>query len=525
MAPPLLRIVLVLADLEPPPRWIARLAQRIECASHLQICAIVPAAPKPIKRRSLGAALFEWVYRLELRAGAGRVPGKVTIPGNFWQATPRIAPADERALAATKAEVILDLSGNHGRGLSLGMARHGIWFTDAAATSPGLAGLRPLLDGQPTSKITLFRRTQKLAMPEAIASAVVNIKFIAARNAAFMAEKSVTLILRELDRVAAASPPLHQEGGVLFVAPRAPRLGQTLGYLGRLAGGLVRRAWLVLCERLSLRPGMFCINLAMGDPLTFKPALAKPVKPQGNCYHADPFLWARGDETWCFFETFDYPTGTGWISAGRLQADEMVDIRTVLAPGYHVSFPFLFEHGGELFMMPESCATRRIELWRCTGFPDRWKLHSTALEGTNAADSTLAEIDGQWWLFTNLSDDPFGDMSSELHLFRADSPMLGTLEPHPLNPVVFDSRCARNAGRIFRRDGVHLRPAQVNSHGTYGYGLSLMRIEALTMDDYRESIARPIAPTFKRGIIGCHHIDVTGDRIVFDVRHRYGGRG
>jgi hypothetical protein len=405
------------------------------------------------------------------------------------------------------------------------MARYGIWFTDATDSSPGFAGWRPLLDGQPVSQITLFRRTQKRSMPEAIASAAVNIKFIAARNEVFMAEKSVTLILRELRSAALGLPAQEQTCRVLFVAPSAPRLRETLGYVGRMTGELVRRAWLVVSARLGLRPGMFCINLAQGDPLKFKPALAKAVKPQGNCYHADPFLWQHGDETWCFFETFDYPTGTGHISVGRLESDVLMDIRKVLDPGYHVSFPFLFEHGGELFMMPESCAMRRIELWRCTGFPDRWELHATALEGTNAADSMVAEIDGQWWLFTNLSDDPFDDMSSELHLFRADSPMLERLEPHPLNPVVFDSRCARNAGRVLMRDGVRLRPAQDNSHGTYGYGLNLMRIDELTMECYRESLTRSIDPKFKPGIIGCHHIDVLGDQIVFDVRHRLGGRG
>lgn len=524
MAQSPLRVVLVLSEPDTPPGWIVRLTERIHGRSEIEICAVA-AAPGAIRHRSVGYNLFRWMHRLELKAGAGRVPSETDVPGGLWRDLPQIAADDEQALAALEPDIILDLSGNHGRGLSPALARHGVWFTDATDTSPGLAGLRPLLYGAPVSPITLFRRTHKQPIPEAIASAGVNIKFIAARNGVFMAEKSVTLILRELRRVAAGLPPLQLASDVLFVAPAAPGLLDALAYLGRMSGELVRRAWQIFYERLGLRPGMFCLNLIEGDLLKFNPARARAVNPQGNCYHADPFLWQRGDETWCFFETFDYPTGTGHISAGRLESGGLVDIRTVLNPGYHVSFPFLFEHDGELFMMPESCATRRIELWRCTGYPDFWELHSTVLEGSNPADSMLAQIGGQWWLFTNLSDDPFGDMSSELHLFRADSPMLERLEQHPLNPVVFDSRCARNAGRILVRDGVLLRPAQDNSHGIYGYGLNLMRIEELTMETYRESLARTIAPTFKRGIIGCHHIDVLGDLIVFDLRHRLGGRG
>jgi hypothetical protein len=405
------------------------------------------------------------------------------------------------------------------------VARHGVWFTDATGSVPGIAGLRPLLEGRPVSSINLFRRSQAFAMPDFIASAAVNIKFIAARNEHFLEEKSVTLIVRELKRLALGMPMETQSGTNLFVAPSAPATNEALTYLGRMAGELVRRVWQEFGAKLGLRPGMFGLNLTEGNPLKFKPALAEAINPPRNFFQADPFLWQQGEETWCFFETFDYRAGLGYISAGRIESGRLENIRTVLAPGYHLSFPFLFEHQGQLFMMPESCASRRIELWRCTAFPGGWELHKTALEGTNPADSTLAQINGQWWLFTNICDDPFGDMSSELHLFRADSPMLEKLEPHPLNPVVFDSRCARNAGRIWQRDGVFYRPAQDNSHGTYGYGLHLMRIEELTMERYRESSVRHIIPTFKRGIIGCHHIDILDDRIVFDVRYRYGGRG
>ncbi|RDV07251.1 hypothetical protein DXH95_07760 [Sphingorhabdus pulchriflava] len=461
------------------------------------------------------------LYRLELAAGETPVASDDLSANNI----PRISLDDEEALHALAPDVILDLSGNHGAGISAASARHGVWFTDAFGSVPGIAGLQPLLEGRPVSSINLFRRSLAQALPDLIASAAVNIKFVASRNERFLAEKSVSLILRELKRRARGLLSATPSETVLFVAPRAPGTSETLAYLGRMVGELVRRAWQKFATTLGLRPGMFCINLTEGEPLKFNPALAEAVTSPANCYYADPFLWPHGEDTWCFFESFDYHMGLGYISAGRIENGRFEDVRTVLAPGYHLSFPFLFEHDGQLFMMPESCASRRIELWRCTSFPDGWELHRTALEGTNASDSTLVQIDEQWWLFTNISDDPFADMSSELHLFRANSPLLERLEPHPLNPVVFDSRCARNAGRIWQRDGVFYRPAQDNSHGTYGYGLQLMRIDELTMERYRESSVRHITPNFKRGIIGCHHIDVLDNRIVFDVRHRYGGRG
>jgi hypothetical protein len=519
MSQPSLRIILVLSDPDMIAGWIARLVERIDESAEIGICAI--AGPAAQRRRRKDSFLFRLLYRLEVAAGAATVSAEAQIPHGF----PRVELDNEEALQTLSPDLILDLSGYHGVGISTAVAPHGVWFTDATGHVPGIAGLRPLIEGRPVSLIKLFRRSQAFAMAELVATAAVNSKFISARNERFLTEKSVTLIIRELKRLALGMLVDKQPGTNLFVAPSAPGTIETLGYSVRMVSELVRRGWEKIAYRLGLRPGMFALHLAKGEPLKFKPALAENIKPPSNCFQADPFFWRQGEETWCFFETFDYRTGLGYISAGLLEAGQLKDVRAVLNPGYHLSFPFLFEHNGQLFMMPESCASRRIELWRCTAFPDQWELHKAALEGTYAADSTLAEIDGQFWLFTNISDDPFCELNSELHLFRADSPMLEKLEPHPLNPVVFDSRSARNAGRIFRRDGAFYRPAQDNSHGTYGYGLNLMRIDELTMEHYRESPVRHIAPTFKKRIIGCHHIDILDNNVIFDVRYRYGGRG
>lgn len=519
MTNPSLRVVLVLSDPDLVPNWILRLIDRIRESTKIEICAV--ATPVPTRRRKRDNRLFRLLYTLEMTV----VAGPVASAGRPTNDIPRIALDDEDDVLALAPDVILDLSGHHGIGISVALARHGVWFTDANGHVPGIAGLRPLTEGHPVSSINLFRRVPAFPRPELIASAAVNIKFVAARNENFLKEKSVNLIMRELNRLALGMPTAPPPETMVFVAPVAPGNIETLAYFIRMAGELAWRGWQKLSAKVGFRPGMFALSVTKGNPLKFKPVSAEVISPPRNFYYADPFFWQQGEETWCFFESFDYRTGVGFISAGLFELNQLLNVRTVLEPGYHLSFPFLFEHEGQLFMMPESCASRRIELWRCIAFPDKWVLHKTALEGTNPADSTLAEIDGQWWLFTNISDDPFGDMSSELHLFRADSPMLGTLEPHPLNPVVFNSRCARNAGRIWKQDGFFYRPAQDNSHGTYGYGLHLMRIEELTMERYRERSVRHIIPTFKRGIVGCHHLDILNDRIVFDVRYSYGGRG
>ena len=45
----------------------------------------------------------------------------------------------------------------------------------------------------------------------------------------------------------------------------------------------------------------------------------------------------------------------------------------VLERDHHLSYPFLFEHEGVLYMVPETAQAGTVELYRCTEFPLRWR--------------------------------------------------------------------------------------------------------------------------------------------------------
>jgi hypothetical protein len=290
--------------------------------------------------------------------------------------------------------VILDLTGLCGRDLSPRLAGHGIWFVDCVSEEQGLAGLRSLLRRDAVNPLSLHRIGSDGEV-RTIAAGAVNPKYLAARNELFLKEKSVALILRELRRLALTGS-VAEEVDRPFAPFVAPSLREFAGYAARSSGESLRRVGEKLLARIGLRPGMFQINTVTGSFPDFDPAGARPNAPAQNVYHADPFLWQRDGYDYCFFESYDYRTAKGHISVGRFVDGQLSDIRTAVQTDYHLSFPFLFEYGGELFMMPEACAKKRLEVWRCTGFPDRWELHSTAMEGVTAADSSMAEIGGQW---------------------------------------------------------------------------------------------------------------------------------
>src|SRR5204862_6039543 len=85
--------------------------------------------------------------------------------------------------------------------------------------------------------------------------------------------------------------------------------------------------------------------------------------PPGR-FLADPFVATREGDTVIFVEDFDFASGKGAISALRLlPAGRYELIPNVIEESFHLSFPYLFEYAGELYMVPESQAALGIRLY------------------------------------------------------------------------------------------------------------------------------------------------------------------
>jgi hypothetical protein len=186
----------------------------------------------------------------------------------------------------------------------------------------------------------------------------------------------------------------------------------------------------------------------------------------------------------------------------------------VLERPYHLSYPFIFDFQGELYMLPETASQRTLEIYRCTHFPDEWTLVKTLMTDIYAVDATLLEHQDNWWLFANVKG-PGGSSLDALHLFYAKNPLTEKWMPHPRNPIVRDIRSARPAGRIFMQDGKLIRPSQDSSR-RYGYAITFNRILKLSEHEYEEAAENIFAP---RGgdMLATHTFNQAGDMTVLDA--------
>ena len=105
-----------------------------------------------------------------------------------------------------------------------------------------------------------------------------------------------------------------------------------------------------------------------------------------------------------------------------------------------------------------------------------------------------------------------------MNIYKIDSLALNEVTPHKQNPIIIDSSCARNGGRIFERNGNIYRVAQNNTFGEYGHGVSLRQIVKLDINNYEESeivrIDGADIPEFRYN----HHLCQIDDAFVLDLR-------
>ena len=236
------------------------------------------------------------------------------------------------------------------------------------------------------------------------------------------------------------------------------------------------------------------------------------AEPAGHFY-ADPFLFEQNGSTWVFFEDFLYDQMRAVIRCAEVLPDgRMGEVQHVLDRPYHLSYPLVFNHDGEIFMLPETGDNKTVELYRCVRFPDQWQLEKKLFSGAQAWDATLLIDEGRFWFFVTLIDPPAA--GPQLYLFHADS-LTGDWKLHPVNPICSDERRARGAGALFRSDGKLIRPSQ-DCTVTYGYSFSWNEVTKLTPDDYEEQPLFTVLPDWSPGLAGTHTYNRTATVEVVD---------
>ena len=288
----------------------------------------------------------------------------------------------------------------------------------------------------------------------------------------------------------------------------------------KLAYRCVRNVGMRLISRVFYRRNWVLLTLEGGqlDWCLEDLSSAEQVLPPAGYFWADPFLLKRAGREYVFFEEFEFACKRGHLACMDLTSTGPTAVTTILRQTHHLSYPFLFEFAGELYLLPESAENHSIDLYRCERFPDQWVFVKSLMSGLEAYDATLYPHAGRWWMFVNLRQHPDSSPHELLYLFSAETPLSDEWEPHPENPVVTHASSARPAGALFTADGCIYRPSQ-NCAGSYGRGLNINRVIEWNRHKYRETLDRQYIPAGTADLEGLHTLTSQSGRIVIDGIH------
>ncbi len=472
----------VVADAAMQPRWLVEALAKVAASDFAEL-AFVDV------RTSLGASREGFAPRHLYTRLDERLFGR----GNWSQpADVRLLVPGSRERACDQLVDVIVALGDVADDSLLACARHGVWRY-WVRHGPELTGSGLLVrtaDGAERLVHPSWSRT---------------FDFSIARTRDSVFAKSAQFLARSLRS-------LHRDGMVSDTIPPAMVADTILGAtVSDTIRGVARRA---IARATAVEQWGLAFRFVDTEPWTGSLEGFNRLRAPHDGFWADPFPVQSGGRNYIFFEDLPAPRERGHISVIEVDRQGRASQPTVvLERDYHLSYPFLVEDGGELYMIPETYGNGTIEIYRCVEFPGHWRRERVLLDGLLAVDATVHHADTRWWMFANVAADG-AEVNDELHVFTSDR-LLGDWKPLASNPVKSDVRGSRPAGKLFTQGGRLYRPSQVCAP-IYGAGIALQRVTRLD-ENYEEQEERRILPAPGERVLGLHTINRAGDLSVTDA--------
>lgn len=392
----------------------------------------------------------------------------------------------------------------------LNVPKHGVWsyhHGDPSTYRGGPPAFWEVMKALPITGVVLQRLTEKLDQGQVIYQSFTQTNPLSVqRNANSLFWLSSTFVSRVIREIQQSGWEAWENGlrtgSSKSDSPlwKPPGNWQLLPLMFQLIGRNWRRKLRESVKKPHWTIGLYT-PVQEGKVAQLGPKLVQEWEhpdPQ-NFYWADPFPILIGEKEFVLVEEFDKRNQKGRIVCLKRSANGL-QIHPALQESWHLSYPFVWQENGKIFLIPESAEAGKVFLYQAIDFPTRWEQKNVLLD-VEAYDPTLIKSEGVYWLFVNQKAHPECSPFDELHLYFSESLEVPSWTPHPQNPIVSDVRKSRPAGRIFLQNGKLFRPAQ-DSGLRYGYRVHIQEIVCLTKTAYVEKTVQTLesAPDFALGV-------------------------
>jgi hypothetical protein len=424
-------------------------------------------------------------------------------------------------------DVLIKLVDEDLKGDFLKLAKQGIWYYhhgDYKTNRGDSPGVWEVLKNYDTIGTTLLKLTdnpeQDIIIGESYSSAD---RWSILRGKNNYYEKAITLLPKKLEQLYCMGENefmalLEQnDSAPYFYSNPLNGIPSNYEMLGGVISNYRKKLWKKIESIFYLEQWivLFYYNEKNEIPRSFH--RFEKMLPPKNSIWADPFVLFREHKYYIFIEEMTFAENKGKISVIEIDRNgNYGKPQIIIEEDFHLSYPFLIEENGELYMIPETGMNHTIQIYHCTKFPFQWELKKVLINNIRAKDATIFKHKNQYWLFASVNEQPNGPIHDDLFLFYSDNLLEGDWTPHPQNPIVSDVSSARPAGNIFTHNGRIYRPSQ-NGSKHYGYGMQIKEITTLNKNRYEEKEVQSIKPNWAKEVIGTHTLNFDSGFTVIDA--------
>ena len=241
------------------------------------------------------------------------------------------------------------------------------------------------------------------------------------------------------------------------------------------------------------------LDIKKGKRIFTVPCLPSRITWNPTIIVADPFLFVKNEKLYLFYESKDF------FSPGVIMMTCTADLKNwskpvvVLKESFHLSYPWVFEEKGKIYMIPETGSDKSIRLYEAANDDlTEFKLVKKLLEHPKDmicrigyGDTSIYKKEGKYYLMTMLQHE---EPVNILELYVSDD-LQGPYIPHPCSPIAKDNKIGRDAGCWLELGGKLLRFSQDCVH-RYGDNVNVSVINKLTPTEYEEYLVQEkIIPT------------------------------
>ncbi len=242
------------------------------------------------------------------------------------------------------------------------------------------------------------------------------------------------------------------------------------------------------------------------------------IKNGKDYWLADPFLYEHEGKCYIFAELYDCKKGKGVIAYLRYDADSENGWHVAIEEDYHLSFPFIYEENGNVYIIPESSYGHCLCRYKAVEFPKSWE-KEMLLEDVSIVDTAFLINEHH---FIGLTTEMI-DNHNVARIIRGNADMSGI----HLSDSVYsdDDRYNRLGGQFIIQNGEIYAVFQ-DGKDYYGKALHFIRFDGGSptickedIDNKRTVYAGDIYTDSKRGFIGVHTYNHSENYEVIDLKH------